>query len=396
MPLYVWSQVYGESVLVGATDVRDGGGEFRYAPSYVEARRHALDPINLPVQEAPAFTRANAGLFGVLHDAGPDGWGRRVLKNLYPARMANAGPLELLEMVQGRGIGALLFSAAREIAPQRPPPIGLSALGAAAEGAHQVEMDEPVRASVKDILAFGTSLGGLHPKIAVVDDDGVHLIVKFRSREDIIDTPRVEYACMRLALECGIEAAPVRQVFVAERAALLVQRFDRVDARLLHYASAHALWNRATVRADGADWSSYAGMAALRRQLPGAGVAADAAELFRRMVFNVIVGNTDDHGRNHGFLMDAAGHWRLAPAFDVLPTVGAAPGAQALWVGPQGRTRSIENCLAGANHFGLDGRQAQRIVEDVRACVARRWAALLAEVHCTNADIEAVLARVLH
>src|SRR3546814_3073716 len=127
---------------------------------------------------------------------------------------------------------------------------------------------------------------------------------------------------MRLAAECGIHAAKVERTAIGERHALLIRRFDRSADTTLHYASAHALWNRARFQErDLLGWASYAGIAELRRRLPGGSVKADARELFRRMAFNVLIGNTNDHGRNHGFLMNRAGEWSLAPAFDLLPTL---------------------------------------------------------------------------
>ena len=173
-----------------------------------------------------------------------------------------------------------------------------------------------------------------------------------------------------------------------------MRRFDRADGAPLHYASAHALWNPTAAReADTRTWASYAGIVALRRQLSGGDVPADAAELFRRMAFNVIVGNTDDHGRNHGFLMNAQGHWRLAPAFDVLPSFRSE--VHALGVGPAGAARDLDNVLAGAANFGLNQAQARTVLKELGKRVVRRYSKLLDEARCAPADRDIVLGRVL-
>lgn len=396
MPCYVWSDLAGSPQLVGATELTADTGEFRYAPTHLASGAPSIDPVNLPLGDGDYITRANRGVFGVLADAGPDAWGRRVLAALHPRRMATATGLDLLLLGSGHGAGALMFSESRDRVHERQHGIALKDLGAAAEGAHQVEIGGVLREQLRQIMHFGTSLGGVHPKVAVTDLDGTDWIAKFRGHEDIVDVPRIEWASMQLAGECGIVAAEVRLSAVGERPALLVRRFDRAPGKVLHYASANALWNRERVReADALDWASYAGLVALRRQLPGGDVRPDAAELFRRLAFNVVIGNTDDHGRNHGFVMDRAGSWQLAPAFDVLPTVGSAAEMQALGAGPGGRERSIENVLAGAAMFGLKQPVARRTVRTIQRRIATRLPKLLKEARASAADCEAVMARIL-
>lgn len=391
-PVYIWTDLFGAPRLVGATTIENGQGIFRYANDYLAEGLPALDPLNLPTRDEEFRTRANGGLFGVLADAGPDAWGRRVLTALHPRRMATAGPLEVLLMSSGHGAGALLFSGSRDRAEGRGASLALKDLGAAAEAAQEVEAGAVLREQLRQLLAMSSALGGVHPKVAVTDDG--EWIAKFASREDVIATPRVEWATMELARACGIGAAEVRLVALAERPALLVRRFDRGPLR--HYASAHALWNRARAREEDAqDWASYAGLVELRRHLPGDEVRRDIEEVFRRLVFNVLVGNTDDHGRNHGFLMDAAGNWRLAPAFDVLPAVGASAELQALGAGPAGRERSIENVLAGCSGFGVRRPQAVQIVRKMQMCVRGRFPELLDRAGVVPTQREAVLARML-
>lgn len=395
MQAYVWTDLGGVARRVGLAVAAPPAGEFNYADGYLDDGGHSIDPINLPRRKGEVFrTTANNGLFGVLHDAGPDSWGRRVLKSIDAAWMGKASELQILLRASGHGVGALLFSASRDAAKPRSPGIRRDQLGAAAEGAQEVEQGEVLRAQLHTLMMASTSMGGLHPKIAVTDPDGTSWIAKFKARDDLVETPRVEFASMRLAAECGITAAAVELTAVAERAVLLVRRFDRAAGGALHYASAHALWNASAAReSDTQAWASYAGIVDLRRKLPGGSVAEDAQELFRRLVFNVVIGNTDDHGRNHGFLMDPQGRWRLAPAFDVLPSFRSQ--VHALGVGPAGVERSLDNVVAGAAGFGLDQAKARAVVKGVQRRVEARFAKLLAEARCAPADRDAVLGRVL-
>jgi serine/threonine-protein kinase HipA len=172
-------------------------------------------------------------------------------------------------------------------------------------------------------MEFGTSLGRMHPKIAISAGE-IEWIAKFRSREDTVDLPRIECATMKLARLCGISAAEVKLSAVGEQACTLVRRFDRTPDGPLHYLSASAMWNEPTYndQISPKTWSSYMSIADLLRLHVSANPRADCEELFRRMAFNVVIGNTDDHGKNHGFLMTRTGTWRLAPAFDVTPTFG--------------------------------------------------------------------------
>jgi serine/threonine-protein kinase HipA len=396
MPTYIWMDLWGPPLLVGAAEITDKNGSFQYAPSHVKSGRPSIDPQNLPLAEERYYTRANDGLFGVLGDAGPDAWGKRVLTALHPKRMATAGPLDVLMMAGGHGTGALLFSGSRDQVKPRGGSASLSDLGAAAEGMQTVELGGVPKGHLRDLMEFGTSLGGVHPKIAVTDG-AVEWIAKFRSREDIVNVPRIECATMELARKCGINAAAVKLSAVGEHACTLVRRFDCIPGGRLHYLSAHALWNVHAVRLNEATrtWASYMGIADLLRLHVSADPRADCEELFRRMAFNVVIGNTDDHGKNHGFLMTPDGTWRLAPAFDVTPTIGSPATQQALGIGLAGRERSFENLLSATAKFGLAQPQAERILHEVSAGVAKEYVPLLDAERVPPQEIEAVQARLM-
>src|SRR3546814_225925 len=209
--------------------------------------------------------------------------------------MSSAGPLDVLVLAQG-GVGSLLFSASRDACKPRHHGLLRNQLGAAAEGAQAIDQGHDLRPATHALLHGSTGLGGAHPKVQIHDGHQAW-IAKFRSRDDIAETPLIEWAYMRLAAECGIHAAKVERTAIGERHSLLIRRFDRSADTTLHYASAHALWNRARFQErDLLGWASYAGIAELRRRLPGDSVKADARELFRCMAFNVLIGNKADPG----------------------------------------------------------------------------------------------------
>ncbi len=390
----VWSDLGGQLVRVGLAETRGRSGVFNYVDAYVQDRMPAIDPINLPLASRRIFTTSGvANVWGVLNDAGPDSWGKKVLKVLEPDWLAGASPIDILIKSSGRGVGSLMFTEKVNDQPVRQRGISRADLNAAAEGAHTVEIGEIPRAQLRELLRASVSAGGMHPKIAVTDPDGSEWLAKFRSVEDIVDTPCVEGASMQLAKLCGIDAADVLCTATAERSSLLVRRFDRENG-IEHYASADALFNRDRLAGDRrGTWASYAGVANLRRQLPGHGVGEDLRELFRRMVFNVIIGNTDDHARNHGFVMNTRGQWRLSKAFDVLPNFRNQNREHALEIGPRGTEGSFENVMEGAADFGLDAAAAAGIVQEVAAGVREHFPGLLDQARCPPADKTLSIAR---
>lgn len=381
---YVWSDLGGTPVVVGRMDLFDERrAEFVYAASYLERSGiPPLDPRHLPL--SPADTAPSARtlpiallrntLQGVIGDAAPDAWGQRVLLHLHPRSIKT--PFDALLRMDGHGAGSLLFSSSATSCKPRAAAPALDQLGAALEGAEAVELGKPIRGAVRDLMTAGTSLGGVRPKIDACDDRGRHWVAKFPKHDDSADLPRLEVATMKLARSCGIDACETRFVALGTRSIALVRRFDRLPgARTLHYASAHGLWNRSNANEQSAqDWASYGGIADLVRQIVVAARIKDTLrELFRRMVFNVLIGNTDDHGKNHGFLMDAQGRWHLAPAFDLLPTLGADTRFQSLGIGPAGRERSVANALAGAGRMGISEVMAQSLLDEMQKKLRTNW-----------------------
>lgn len=388
--LYVFAPVGGSPRLAGRITWGGGRGSFLYSPDWLsDPGAYPLDPRNLPLRTGPMDTSLNGGIHGVLADAGPDDWGRKLIEHERGAAAAS-DPLEILRLSNGSGTGALLFSQSRE----RPAPPRTVA-------AHTTlpELESAARAlsaggridnrALQLMFEHGSSLGGARPK-ALVDLEGEQWIAKFGRDNDSLDVPRLEWACLRLARDAGIDVAEHRLEVVNGRAVLLVKRFDREQGKHIHYLSLHALFS--LERVGPADVVapegiySYFGAGSLYRQI---GVPDAGARMFDRMLFNVLIGNTDDHTRNHGLLL-RDGHWDMTPAFDLVAIGGSR---HALGLGTNGRLASLDNALSALPSFGLTEDQAWARLERIQSAI-RQAPARLEEAGMRAGDNELALARI--
>jgi serine/threonine-protein kinase HipA len=226
-----------------------------------------------------------------------------------------------------------------------------------ADAVRRILANEPVPELQRSLLRPGVSLGGARPK-SLVGIDGHQWLLKFSEGEDM-DTELVEHATMTLAASCGIEAARTRALAVAGRHAVAVCRFDRVGGARVHAISANV-----ALRSVGEDLGYPQLAQLLRRVAPAASIAVQQQQLFRRMIFNILVDNTDDHEKNHALLRSADGSYSLAPAFDVVPAAQGL-GVQALIVGDRGAEADLDNALSQLRAFGLRPAGARSIIRDV-------------------------------
>ncbi len=360
------------------------GISLRYAPAWL-AQGFALSE-DLPLRDIE-FLPERDGIVGAVDDARPDRWGERVIRFLdRPARLSL---LEYLFFAGDERFGALGVSISENAYQPRwhGPLPSLGDVGALHELVRRVLNGEPVPAEQKRLLAPGT-LGGARPK-ALLEIDGRQWVLKF-GEGDPFDAPLVEHASMTLAARAGIEVAATRAVPLAQGHAVAVQRFDRDGGRRLHALSAHA-----ALRAAGEKDMGYPELALLlrRRAAVKDGLhLAQMRELFRRMVFNILIDNTDDHEKNHALLVDATGYYRLAPAFDVLPAAQAL-GYQQMRVGLQANDATLDNALSEARLFGLKRDQALAEVRRVITAMAG-WKAHFAACGVSAGDIELLAAAI--
>jgi serine/threonine-protein kinase HipA len=385
---FVYLQLPGsvEAVVCGRfvrEATRDGRnvGRFVYGRSY-RARPDAvpIDPVHLPLAPTVYETARLDGVFGALRDAAPDAWGRRVIERI-------AGrPLDevdfLLQSPQD-GAGALTFGRG----PVPPAPIRefnrvvqLEELRRAAALLEEDRPDEPVPAQILDLLDPGSSLGGARPKNVVEDDDGLW-VAKFPQRGDRWSNAPVEAAMLGLASRCGIRVPETRVERVGDDSVLLVKRFDReraggdvVEQSYLRHrmVSALTVLDAEDAPTDRRNWSYV--LLADELQRWSARPRDDRAELFRRMVFNALICNVDDHPRNHALIAKGR-DWRLAPAYDLTPNSrqGTEERRLAMECGRLGRLASRENLVSQSPRFGLHPDEANRIVDEMKAVVSRFW-----------------------
>nr|WP_233101610.1 HipA domain-containing protein [Variovorax sp. IB41] len=239
-------------------------------------------------------------------------------------------------------------------------------------------------------LLRGGSLGGARPKAAFVHE-GRRFIAKFASRGDDHDVEVIEAATLWLANACGIDVPPFLLQPLASGHALLVERFDRAgpvaDERRFHYLSASALLDVPYESSRG----SYVELAQLLRRISQR-PQEDLAELFRRLVFNLAVGNSDDHVKNHGALRGEDGQWRLAPAFDLVMQLGGHTGYQELAVLPGQHASSLALAREAAPHFGLAAAAAEEVIVAICETVAIQAAAGVASAGGDRALVRRVAA----
>ena len=354
-------------------------GRFSYGKRYLErGDAVALDPVQLMLSDEVYITQAMGGVFGALRDAGPDYWGRCLIQHILGN--PHLGELDYLLNAPDDRAGAL--GCGRNQTPPAPKRHFNQTLdlGELQETADVIAAEEPLPADdaagqVKRLLNAGTSMGGARPK-AVVEDDGALWIAKFNAKGDGWNNARVEHAMLLLARACGLDTALSRTVDVAGRDVLLVKRFDRektpdgyLRARMI---SALTLLRAEDTFQSREEWS-YPNLAeALRRVC--AAPAHNAAELFRRMTFNALISNTDDHPRNHAFL--AREHqWALSPAYDLTPTspVSIERRNLALACGDAGSLANADNLTSQSERFLLDREAAAAIIDQMEQTVRSQW-----------------------
>lgn len=381
----------GEKVLAGQLLVDDVSGRFKYARAYLENdRSFALDPVNLPLTReifVNPRTREAPGIFGVMIDAGPDEWGRRQLaKTRRPPPVSNA---EFLLAASGEGVGALHFTAEIDEQPKDAPPRPFENLIHLQQIADDIESGREVDRSLEPFFFHGSGLGGARPK-TLIDYEGKSWIAKFARESDLVDMCKVEYVTMRMARAAGIEAPDVDLTSTARGPVLMVERFDQVGDQQHHLISVASLINKFDISQYDEAAMSYPGIFQLGNRI-GTSTAHLAAVVFRRMLFNIAIGNTDDHLRNHAFYRKAGdAQYLLTPAYDVVPNTGLQ-GSHAIALGAFGNSASVENVKAAALRTGLDETEGIQIASEV-AKVTENWEAEMREVQVSEADI-AILQR---
>ncbi len=365
-------------------------GELVYARTYRENPGAVpFDPVELgAVRASPYVTVRQEGVFGAIRDASPDAWGRLVIDRHLKA---SGGETDYLLQSPDDRAGALSFG----LTPKPPPPVrafnktwDLERLQAAADAV--VAQTPPLDPNVERLLLQGSLMGGARPKVVVEDDDTLWL-AKFNRPDDHWNMARVEYATLRLAHECDIHVARTSLVRVGDRDVLLSKRFDRSKVEDSGYRRARLVSGLTLLRSDDSPQSrpqwSYITLAEELRRVCERG-AQDARQLFRRMVFNALVSNVDDHPRNHAIIAPGKG-WRLSPAYDITPApLMAYERDLAMACGREGRAGTARNLLTECGRFDLAREEASMIIEAIETIVTTRWRPVFAEAGVSEPEME--------
>jgi len=379
--ILVYVDVRGVPLLAGRlwTHVRRGreSATFEYDRSWLgRAEKFSLEPA-LNLGPGPFHTPSSKPLFGAIGDSAPDRWGRVLMRHAERRRAEKARETPralreidyLLRVDDEARQGALRFSEreggpflAAHDATRIPPLIELPRLLSAAErviGGSDTDDD------LRLLLAPGSSLGGARPKASVRDKDGELAIAKFPHEDDEIDAVSWEAVALSLAAKAGLAVPAWRVETVAGRPVLVLRRFDRTAGVRTPFLSAMSM-----LGAGDHETRSYLELVdALRRY--GAAPKEDMRALWRRIVLNVLISNTDDHLRNHGFLHEGAEGWRLAPAYDLNPVPpDIKPRVLSTAIDLDDGSASLDLAMRVAEHFELDEGGARSIAAEVGKAVA--------------------------
>jgi serine/threonine-protein kinase HipA len=359
--LYLWLLTQPEQpVLIGELNLvrTTQGASLRYAESWLERGFPLSEDLPLIAEEFLPLEKGSAA--GAVDDARPDRWGERVIRFIdKPGRLS---VLEYLYFAGDDRFGALgVSTSAERYLPRRLGPLPtVDDADQIHELIRKVLANEPVPAAQKRLISPGATMGGARPK-ALLNVDGEQWVVKFSDGEPT-DTPLIEHASMTLAHKAKIRVAKTMPIRLTLGHAVAIQRFDRRRNTRAHCVSAHV-----ALRAAGERFG-YPELAQLLRRR---GVAegdlnvAHMRELFRRMLFNILIDNTDDHEKNHALQMQDSQQYELSPAYDVLPS-GQALGFQQMRVGEQEADSTLDNALSQVAMFALNKNEA---LKEVRAVV---------------------------
>lgn len=376
--LCVYVDLDREPIQVGRLWVRDKQGKetssFEYTPEWLKhPARFALAPS---LQLGPGQAHCASGLFNVFSDAAPDRWGKMLMRHheRNRAKEATTSPRQLLEADFLAGVddltrmGALRFKDAKggdfltQTGATVPPLIELKNLLSATD---RIEKGKARKTDVAMVLAPGASLGGARPKATVRDRDAQLWLAKFPWHKDDWPVIQWEAAVLMMAKKAGIAVPRFRIEMVGAKMVLMIARFDRrEDGARVPYMSAFTALDAKDHQED----RSYLELVDALRTL-GNAPREDLNQLWRRMVFNVLVSNVDDHMRNHGFLRGAEG-WRLSPAFDMNPSpVDVSGRIHVLALNEVDRSSSLDICMSVANYFALKQPEAAAIAAEVGGVV---------------------------
>ena len=392
--VWIWLPAQTEPVVAGRLEADNGQVLFNYGRSYLERINDSIPAI--PVYEPELPLRAGElplpnglSMPGCIRDASPDAWGRRVIINKKLGQKAegtDTGELDeltyLLESGSDRS-GALDFQ--QSPSEYVPRSAGNAELEELLQSAGRVEQGIPLTPELDLALLHGSSIGGARPK-ALIEDGGIKYIAKFSSGSDIYNVIKAEFIAMRLAALAGLNVAPVKLASAAGKDVLLVERFDRNYSAKgwtrKAMVSALTLLGLDEMMARYASYETLAEIIRHRFTEP----KQTLRELFKRLVFNVLCGNTDDHARNHAAFRDGR-ELTLTPAYDICPQGRTGNEAsQAMLISGNNNSSRLTTCLETAHNFLIAEADARDVIENLKAAIEEHWDAVCDEAQLGEID----------
>jgi len=379
--VWVWLPNATEPVVAGRLQAIDGALQFNYGKSYLERvgasnPTIALSPEELPLKPGLLPLLDGLTMPGCLRDAAPDAWGRRVIMNhLLGSKGSNADTAQLDELTYltssgSDRIGALDFQQSpTEYQPRSAKNASLEEL---LESAERVQQGIPLQAELDQALLHGSSIGGARPK-TLIENNEVKYVAKFSISSDLYSVVKAEYIAMRLAKLVGLNVAPVTLASAANKDVLMVERFDRHRSRTgwerKLMISALSLFKLDEMHARYASYETLAEIVRHRFINP----KESLKELFSRMVFNILSGNTDDHARNHAAFWDGE-NLSLTPAYDICPQGRTGNEAsQAMLISGTNNLSQLQICLNAAHNFLLSKEDAINIFDSQLSLIEKHW-----------------------
>lgn len=394
--VFVWIWLPGETdpVVAGRLEADNSNIIFNYGKSYlerVEGRTPAISIYEPELPLGPGLLPLLEGLTmpGCIRDASPDAWGRRVIINKklgFKGDGTVPADLDELTYLMESGsdrIGALDFQrSSTEYVPRTVNDVNMEEL---IESAERVENGVPLTPELDQALFHGSSIGGARPK-ALVEDYGEKYVAKFSSSTDLYSVVKSEFIAMRLAELAGLNVAPVKLKKAANKDVLLIERFDRVPKgdkwTRKAMVSALTLFGLDDMMARYASYEMLTEIIRRRFKDP----KTTLKELFSRLVFNILCGNTDDHARNHAAFWDGK-TLTMTPAYDICPQGRTGNMAsQAMLISGGNNLSQLKTCLATAHNFLLSEEEAREIFGTLTATIEQNWDAVCAKAELNEVD----------
>jgi serine/threonine-protein kinase HipA len=392
--VWIWLPKETQPVVAGKLEEDNGYILFNYGKSYLERINDTNPAISIYEPELPLKAGVlplldGLSMPGCIRDSAPDAWGRRVIINKKLGRKGkdtdtdDLGELTYLLESGSDRIGSLDFQRSpTEYVPRSASNVSVEEL---LESAERVEKGVPLTPELDQALFHGSSIGGARPK-ALIEDQGSKYVAKFSSSTDIYSLVKAEYIAMRLAALAGLDAAPVRMTQAANKDVLLVERFDRQPSASgwtrRSMVSALTIFGLNDMTARYASYEDLAEIIRYRFTDP----KRTLKELFSRLVYNILCGNTDDHARNHAAFWDGK-ELKLTPAYDICPQGRAGNEAsQAMKISGGNNLSQLKLCLEVAHHFMLSQKEAKEIFGLIEAVIRENWNMACEEAQLSGID----------